>query len=123
MEWLAPSTASDFASTIVGSYPAFVHYATSSRARALLGVSPQWWTARALASFALRVCARAADKEHFWQGQPGLWRALLPASYTRELALPYHDHAERFHYDLIPDPALTLEEARRNWREVVRPPA
>lgn len=147
--------------TIIGAEPcsaAFVHYATNSRARALIGVSPRWWTERALARVRFEdliarpidelelIAARSGvkpaisaahaveiisfarmqeegDKEHFWQGQPGLWRALLPVSYTREIAPPYQGHAGRFQYDLTPDPALTLEEARRNWRAVVRPPA
>jgi hypothetical protein len=146
---------------IIGAEPCsdtFLHYATSSRARALIAITPQWWTASATARLRFEDLIRRpvheleriaevareepvisaadavemvsfarmqqeGDKEHFWQGRPGLWRALLPPSYARDIARPYHSHAGQFHYDLTPDPALTVEEARRNWRAVARPPA
>jgi hypothetical protein len=54
--------------------------------------------------------------KHFWQGQPGLWRRLLPASYAGAVARPYRRHAHRHAYDLTPDTSLTAEMAMREWR-------
>jgi hypothetical protein len=146
---------------LIGAEPcsdAFVRYGTSARARALIGITPQWWTPSAAARLRFEdlierpvleleglaartgiepaMSAAAAvetisfgrmqlegGNEHFWQGRPGLWRVLLPAAYTDEVARPYRAHALAFQYDLTPDAALTLEAARRNWRAVVRPPA
>jgi hypothetical protein len=147
-------------SAIIGAEPcseAFVRYATSERATALIGVSPQWWSYPAIAKIRFEElisqpvdqleliagrsdvepvisAARAVEiisfarmqqegtNEHFWQGRPGLWRALLAAPYTREIVAAYVSHAREFGYDLTPDPALSVDQARRNWRAVVRPP-
>ena len=146
---------------IIGAEPcsdAFLRYATGRRARALIGITPEWWTPRAIARVRFedlirrptdeleRIATRSGvepvigpaqavqavsfarmqqegGNEHFWQGRPALWRELLPLPYAHELARPYRVHADRFDYDLSPDPALTLDEARRSWQAVVRPPA
>lgn len=59
---------------------------------------------------------------HFWQGEPGLWRRLLPSAYASVIAAPYRRHAQRYGYDLTPDPALTIEAAREEWRARSLPP-
>jgi hypothetical protein len=59
--------------------------------------------------------------EHFWQGEPGLWRRLLPSEYAVAAAAPFRGHARRYRYDLRPDPDLTLEAARQEWRARARP--
>jgi hypothetical protein len=56
------------------------------------------------------------SSKHFWQGQSGLWRRLLPASYAEAVATPYRRHARRHGYYLTPDSGLTVEMAMHEWR-------
>ena len=59
-------------------------------------------------------------KYHFWKGQPGLWRSLLP---TREARLIAEAHPQVFaelDYDCDPDPNLDLRQADANWLQFMR---
>jgi hypothetical protein len=138
---------------IVGAEPcsrSFVEYARGERARALIGVSPQWWNRHATTLIRFehliadpyvelyRILAASSidpvisideavarlpfarmqlesHNQHFWQGQPGLWRRFLTEPYAAAIAEPYRRHARRFAYDLAPDPALTEQAARAEW--------
>jgi hypothetical protein len=55
------------------------------------------------------------NSHHFWRGELGLWRRLLPS----EIALPIAEHHrpvfERLGYVCDSDPQLTRERARENW--------
>jgi Sulfotransferase domain len=87
----------------------------------LSGVQPVTSVERALEAVPLSRMKRETTNEHFWQGQPGLWRRLLPAKHAEAVAAPYRRHAKRFGYDLTPDPTLTVEAARREWLARARP--
>lgn len=58
---------------------------------------------------------RTSRNNHFWKGQPGLWRTLLPAAEADEILAALRPACERFGYDTTPDPALTASAADANW--------
>jgi hypothetical protein len=148
--------------TIVGVEPCsaeFVDYAISPRARALIGVSSEWWNRRAAARIRFedlvvdpasqlqRVAASSriqpnkqidevvrnaalgfsqmqstAPNQHFWQGQPELWRRLLPPTYAAAIAAPYRTKAlRRYRYRLEPDRTLSLSTAQAEWQRRISP--
>ena len=55
--------------------------------------------------------------QHFWQGQPGLWKKLLPAATARRIAKRHEANFRTFDYLCDPDPALSADQAERNWQE------
>ena len=52
---------------------------------------------------------------HFWQGQPGLWRSLIPASEARAIAAGIPEPFEILGYPCDPDQALDDTRADLNW--------
>lgn len=58
---------------------------------------------------------------HFWKGQPGLWRQLLPPAEAAELAAAVGPVLARLGYDCDPDPGLDAGAADRNWVGMVGP--
>lgn len=58
---------------------------------------------------------RGTDNQHHWQGAPGLWRRLLPAAESREIAAAHSDFMDAFGYDCQPDESLELRQAEANW--------
>lgn len=70
-------------------------------------------------ALSFRRMQREVDNEHFWQGQPGLWRRLLAGDFARAASGPYRKHAERHGYDLTPDPTLTLQAAKSVWSALI----
>ena len=58
---------------------------------------------------------RDSRNNHFWKGQPGLWKSLLPAAEAEEILAAVRPACERFGYDPAPDPALTPAAADANW--------
>ena len=56
--------------------------------------------------------------QHFWKGQPGLWRKLLTAPAAERIAAAHHRNFRDLGYECDPDPALTIEDARANWQQV-----
>jgi hypothetical protein len=55
-------------------------------------------------------------KHHFWKGQSGHWRAYFPQAEARRLAAHHRGVLDMLGYDCNPDPGLTPEQARENWR-------
>lgn len=53
--------------------------------------------------------------QHYWQGRPGLWRALLPADQVEALSPALSDFTEPYGYDLTPDPSTTATSAQAAW--------
>jgi hypothetical protein len=129
---------------------AFLEYASSARASALLSISPSWAavtdcltvryeslvqdTAQQLSalSTALRPAPAASieyaiqantmekqrglvENQHFWQGQPNLWKRLLTAKEARQIADFHQPFFETFGYECDPDLGLTEQEADANW--------
>jgi hypothetical protein len=63
--------------------------------------------------------SRTALNNHFWKGQPGLWRELLPAAEAREIAAAIQPVLDRLGYVCDPNPDLTPAEADRTWVRLV----
>jgi hypothetical protein len=55
------------------------------------------------------------DHQHFWKGQPGLWKQFLPAWEAFLIAETHQPYFETFGYVCDPDVALTDYEAEANW--------
>jgi hypothetical protein len=54
----------------------------------------------------------------YWQGQSGLWRAMLPAARAREIAAAVPTAFEVLGYDCDPDESLDPAGADRNWLQL-----
>jgi len=53
--------------------------------------------------------------QHYWQGQPDLWKRLLTLKEARRLADFHKPFFKTFGYLCDPDPGLTDQEADANW--------
>lgn len=129
---------------------AFLRYAQSRRAAALLSVTPEWWAddavlrvryeevvddpvgqlerlvdrigvapggsmGEAIDRCRIDALRPTAPNQHFWQGRPGLWRAVLLAGHARAIA-EYHQAAfSALGYGCEPDRGLSEHAARQNW--------
>lgn len=133
---------------------AFLEYAVSPRARALLSISPAWSgregvvTVRyeelvadpervlshvqhtigpgeaSLTEVISQTCFErlkpTAANRHFWKGEPGLWRKLMPPPIARQI---HEAHASLFQasgYSCDSDLAPTTGGAEQAWRELCR---
>jgi hypothetical protein len=63
---------------------------------------------------------KEAVNGHFWQGNPGHWRELLPPDVVDDITAPYAKLLETSGYDGEPNPMLTREAAQRQWRRISR---
>jgi hypothetical protein len=100
-------------------YEAMVADAAGELARVVEAVSqePRRAIAAAVAANSLDQ-QRVKDREHyyhFWQGQPGLWKRLLPAETARAIAAAHRPVFDALGYTCDPDPDLTASEADQNW--------
>jgi hypothetical protein len=62
---------------------------------------------------------RGSVNNHFWKGQPGLWRSLLPAAEANEILSAVRPLCDRLGYEADPDATLTAAEADANWLRLV----
>ncbi len=63
----------------------------------------------------LAASRRGSQNNHFWKGQPGLWRELLPAAEANDILAAVRPACERLGYAADPDPALTPAAADAAW--------
>jgi hypothetical protein len=56
-----------------------------------------------------------STNHHFWQGRPGLWRALLPPAEARLIARTHRDVFATLGYTCDPDEALDQDRAEALW--------
>ncbi|MGL4423046.1 MAG: hypothetical protein ACRCZF_20450, partial [Gemmataceae bacterium] len=77
--------------------------------------------ATVIAKTSLGEMRKNSVNNHFWKGQPGLWRALLPATAAYRIAWPLQAHLAELGYSVQPDESLTDEAADQNWRELIGP--
>jgi hypothetical protein len=75
--------------------------------------------AAAVEACSLARLRQRATNNHFWQGQPGLWRCLLPAAEAREIAAAQVHAFSALGYLCDPDPALDALAADQNWVRLV----
>jgi hypothetical protein len=90
-----------------------------ARLEAALGPVRCGSRAAAVEACSLARLRRAATNNHFWQGQPGLWRHLLPAAEAREIAAAVAPVLGALGYECDPDPDLDARTADRNWVRLV----
>lgn len=64
---------------------------------------------------------RYVVNNHFWMGQPGLWRRLLTRVEVELLAEAHADHLAMLGYDAEPDAGLDGAAADWNWLRLVGP--
>ena len=57
---------------------------------------------------------------HFWKGEPGLWKRLLPASEVTSIAETHRTVFSTLGFACDPDPALDGRQADANWIDLVR---
>jgi hypothetical protein len=65
----------------------------------------------------------APHSQHFWRGEPGLWRKLLPAEVAVPIATRHETVFEQLGYVCDYDPTLRREHALQNWERLCRPEA
>jgi len=55
------------------------------------------------------------NSHHFWRGELGIWRRLVPGDIAQAIADRHREVFERLGYACDSDPRLTREQARENW--------
>ena len=68
-----------------------------------------------VAEHTLNRCRQGSTNFHFWMGQPGLWRRLLPAEIAKMIGEKHQGVLDALGYECDPDPALGVAEAERAW--------
>ncbi|MCS6851346.1 MAG: sulfotransferase [Gemmataceae bacterium] len=88
-----------------------------------LGVRPLRSINEAIAANGLDTirALHAPAAHHFWQGQPGLWRQVLPAAVARAIAAAHPGPLTQLGYTCDPDPTLSENRAEERWRELTWP--
>jgi hypothetical protein len=70
-------------------------------------------------SLANRRQTDKAHHYHYWQGKPGQWKHLLPATHARQIEGALREHFQALGYVCDPDPALDVRQADANWIELI----
>ena len=73
----------------------------------------------AIAGCSLGQLRAIAINNHFWKGEPGLWRQLLPAGEAGEIAAAIASVFDCLGYSRDPDSGLDALAADRNWVRMV----
>ena len=129
--------------------PAFLDYALSARAEALLSVSPEWVRAGCRSVRYEKLVSEPADtlhtllrgqqtvapvervvdeskieklrararNNHFWRGQPGLWRYLIPAGWAAQIYSRHQEVFESLGYDVEGAVLLHPSDILATWRQ------
>ena len=71
--------------------------------------------AGAIAANSLEKLRATSHNQHFWQGRPGLWKALLPAKEARRIARAHPTVFQGGGYECDPDESLDHCRADANW--------
>jgi hypothetical protein len=71
--------------------------------------------ASAIASNSMESLGEGGRNQHFWQGRPGLWKALLPAEEARRVARFHSAVFDGCGYECDPDESLDGARADANW--------
>ncbi len=71
--------------------------------------------AGAIAANSLENLRPTTHNQHFWKGQPGLWKALLPAEEARRIARAHRMILQGGGYVCDPDESLDRGRADANW--------
>jgi hypothetical protein len=68
-----------------------------------------------LQTASMDTARKNSTNNHFWKGQPGLWRELLPPAEATEIAWHCKPILDALGYDFEPNRELTAEKADRAW--------
>jgi len=71
--------------------------------------------AEAIASNSMEGLRAGTLNPHFWQGRPGLWKALIPAEEAHQIARIHRVVFDGEGYDCDPDESLDPGRADANW--------
>jgi hypothetical protein len=99
------------------SYEALVEDAASELKRVtdrLLPVSPEVISAAVEANSLTRLRA-CVQNQHFWRGQPGIWKTLLPQAVAQDIERHHVPTFARMGYTIEADQELTNADADANW--------
>ena len=132
--------------------PEFLHYATGSRAKALLSVSAQWWSRPDVIGISYEDLVRdtvgtfdtsyrqlgeyrrslqdvvseltldrlrpTSQNSHFWNGQPGLWRQMIPESIALAIASVHPQVLIELGYGVDNPSSPTQAQAVQRWLDL-----
>jgi hypothetical protein len=92
-------------------------HAELRRLTAALGVPPLRPLAEVVQANTLAELRRQhrTVRDHFWRGQAGTWRALLPPSVAEAVFAAHRRCFDELGYPCDPDPALDAAQAEVNW--------
>ncbi|MPZ24069.1 MAG: hypothetical protein GEU28_11120 [Dehalococcoidia bacterium] len=88
---------------------------------AAIGEEPDRTVAEVAALHQLQDLKSTYGDGLFWQGQPGLWRKLIPAGAALQIYEANRAAFETMGYVCDPDPDLKASEAEAAWRLLVSP--
>lgn len=97
-------------------YEDLVHDTTGTLESIATGCGPMCASiSEIVEDLALEKLKPTAKNQHFWKGQPGLWKTIFPAENALRIAKAHESSFSTFGYQCAPDLALTSEKAEENW--------
>jgi ABC-type polysaccharide/polyol phosphate transport system ATPase subunit len=91
--------------------------------RALISVPPARSVEDSVQLNTLERLRATSWNQHYWRGEPGIWRGVLPARAAAEMAQAHRRCFAILGYDVDADPNLTVHQAQLNWRKLIEPEA
>ena len=89
--------------------------------RTLISVPPARSVEDSVQLNTLEKLRATSRNQHYWRGEPGIWRDVLPAQVAAEMAEAHQRCLAIFGYDAEADPELTVSQARLNWLKLIEP--
>jgi hypothetical protein len=88
-----------------------------------IGEAPRRTLAEAVSATSLKELRKRHSPRHyhFWQGQPGLWKKLLPPHMAHSIAEVHQAVFAELEYPCDPDPDLDGEQANGHWMQLHGP--
>jgi len=80
----------------------------------LLPVSPEVISAAVEANSLTRLRS-CVQNQHFWQGQPGIWKTLLPSDLARDIERHHASAFSAMGYVSVSEQSISSAEADANW--------
>jgi hypothetical protein len=85
-----------------------------------LGAPPRAQLAEVVSGSSMgRLRQTTGSRYHFWQGQKGLWRSLLPPAEATVIAEAHREVFATLGHEVNPDPALDAAQADANWIQLI----
>ncbi|MCA9120498.1 MAG: sulfotransferase domain-containing protein [Planctomycetaceae bacterium] len=114
------SASADWAETegcLTVSYESLVHDTTRELIRATehLQPAPAEVISAAIEANSIAKLRSSVQNQHFWRGQPGIWKTLLPHELVRDIYRHHSAAFEAMSYPSNDDHRLSQSEADANW--------